>query len=168
MSLNHKVHLTSFIKSIYHHLFLFNHINKLNRIYDFASEIGHTTKYNGDLVCNATKGFPVLPRQVFMVWSFWKGIGLIPAYFCFGTFSIIESSGEDTSTTICTCVLYCFVLYFCIVLKALHSLWQLLLISICHIFGHTLNKKCFLWVGKLGLIHYISIFDCVYFKYIRV
>ena len=35
-------------------------IKKLNRVDDFASEVGYTTECNGDADCNATKILPVL------------------------------------------------------------------------------------------------------------
>ena len=41
-----------------------------------------------------------------------KGYRPISTYFCFDNLSIIESSGEDSSTSICTFVLYFSVLYF--------------------------------------------------------
>ena len=55
-------------------------------------------------------------------------------------------------------VLYSFVVYVCVVLKSLYSLQQILLISVWQIFSQNIKKKVFLWVRKLGLIHYLIIF----------
>ena len=83
---------------------------------------------------------------MFSIWSFirsalWKGIGLISTDFCFGPFSFIESSGEYHSNSLCTCVLYFLCCIFCVVLKSLHYLRQLLLPSVWRIFDQTLNNN---------------------------
>ena len=49
--------------------------------------------------CNVTKTFTLLLIWSFIGSSFWKGIGWISTDFFFGPFSIIESSGEDNSTS---------------------------------------------------------------------
>ena len=65
-------------------------------------------------------------------------VGFFVIYFPF-----IESSGGDNSTSLCACVLYFSCCIFCVVLKSLHYLQQLLLISIWGVFGQTLKKTVF-------------------------
>ena len=122
---------------------------------------------------NATKNLPVLSIWAFIGLSFWKGKGRVSIYRWFGQFSIIESSGEDNSASLCKCVLYCLCCIFscCIlsvILKAFHSLIQLLLISVWQIFDQTLEKKRFFWVWQLRLIHYLVILLCLFWNYLIV
>ena len=87
--------------------------------------------------------------------------------FFFGPFSIIESSGGDNLTSLCTCVLYflcriflCYI--FRVVLKSLHFLQQLLLLSVWKSFGQYLKNKVFSELSNLGLIHCIVICLCLF------
>ena len=49
LTLDHYYYFLSFIAFIPHHLCYFNHINKLNGVHEFDSEIGYTTYCNGYL-----------------------------------------------------------------------------------------------------------------------
>ena len=102
-----------------------------------------------------------------------NGIGRISINFCFGPFSIIESSGGDNSTSLCTCVLHflcctfmCYI--FRVVLTAFQYLQRLLLISVWEIFVQTLKKTFFSELSNLGLIHYLVIFLCLFQNYLSV
>ena len=89
--------------------------------------------------------------------SFWKVIVLISIDCCFGHYSIIARSGGYNSTYLCTCVLYIFMLYFCVVLKYLYSLQRLLTKCVWQILGQTIKMKVFFWVLKLGMMNYLII-----------
>ena len=129
--------------------------------------------------CNATKCLPV-----FSIWEFirswlWKFICWISTDFCFGPLSTIESSGEDNSLSLCMCfflhcifrvvflccIFSCYI--FCVVLKPLHYLLQLLLISVMQRFGQNLKKKVLLDIGRYDQFM-ILLFACVYFEAIWV
>ena len=71
---------------------------------------------NGDLVCNGTKKFPVFSIWAFLGSSFCKGIGQITIDCWFGHSSIIESSGEDNSISLSTCLLYFLCGIFCVII----------------------------------------------------
>ena len=64
------------------------------------------------------------------------------------------------------CVFLCCILR--VTLKALHSLWKILLLFVWKIFCQSSKKKVFLWVGQLGLIHYLAIFLCLFWNYLSV
>ena len=65
-------------------------------------------------------------------------------------------------------VLYFFVSYFCLVLKALYYLRHLLILSVWQNFGQDLKKKEFPWVRQLGLIHYLMICLCLFWNFLSV
>ena len=96
-----------------------------------------------------------------------KGIVRSSINCCFSIFSVIESSGGDNPTPLCTCVLYflccifpCYIFF--VVLKSLHSLQQLLMLSVWNIFGHNLKRTVFYELSNLGLLHYLVIFLCLF------
>ena len=66
------------------------------------------------------------------------------------------------------CVLFFRVLFFRVVLKAFHSLQQILLLYVWQIFVQTLKRKIFPWVGQIGLIHYPVVFLCLFWNYMIV
>ena len=113
---------------------------------------------------------PVFSSWAFIGSSLRMVIGWISTHCCFGQFSIIESSGEDNSASLCTWVLYflCCIFFCSVILKVFNSLIQLLLISVYRVFYQTLKNKAFLWVGQLGLINYLVIFLCLFQKYLSV
>ena len=90
----------SFIIFIPRHLLWLNFINMLNGVDDFDYEIENTTEFHGYLGCNATKLLSVFSSWEFLGSPFWKGPYQISTVCCFGILSIIESSGEDNSTSI--------------------------------------------------------------------
>ena len=104
-----------------HQMFCFNHVNKINVVDDLCYESGYTIECNGYLGCNSTKLLPVLSRWSCIGSSFWKVVGIITTYCCFGYFSIIDSSDEYNSAYLCTCVLYIFMLYLVCITKPLLS-----------------------------------------------
>ena len=123
--------------------------------------------------CNATKILPVFTSWAFVGSLLWTVIDRISTEFCFGPFFIIEITGGDNSSSLCTCVLYflcclflCYI--FRVVLKSLHSLQQLLMISVWKSFGQTLEKIVFSELSNLVLIHYLVIFMCLFQKYLSV
>ena len=63
------------------------------------------------------------------------------------------------------CCIFC--VFFCVVLKALQYLRNILLVSVEKIFGETI-KKLFIGVGQLELIHYPVIFLCLFRNYLIV
>ena len=66
-------------------------------------------------------------------------------------------------------VLYFFVLYFSVFyLKAFHSMQQIILIYVWHIFVQTLKRKVSHGFGQLGLIHYLVIFLFLFRNYLSV
>ena len=66
------------------------------------------------------------------------------------------------------CVVFSVLYIFCVGLKALKSLRQLIMLYIRQIFGQTLKRKVFFGVGKLGLIHYLFILLCSFQNYLIV
>ena len=57
------------------------------------------------------------------------------------SFPYIASSGGNNSTSICTCVLYSLCCIFRVVLKSLHSLQWILLLSVWNILGQILKRQ---------------------------
>ena len=57
---------------------------------------------------------------------------------------------------------------FLVVIKYFQYLQQLLLLSVRNIFGHNLKKTVYIWVGQIGLIHYLVIFLCLFYNYLIV
>ena len=90
----------SFITFIPHYVFFLTCINKVDGADEFVSGIGYTKEFNGGWVRSATEILHAFSIWAFIGSSFWNG------NICYGTFSIIESSGGDNSTSLCTCVLY--------------------------------------------------------------
>ena len=66
------------------------------------------------------------------------------------------------------CVVFFCIIFFRIVLKSFHSLQQILLPCFWQIFGQTVKKKVCHLVGKLGLIHYLVLFLCLFQNYLSV
>ena len=56
------------------------------------------------------------------------------------------------------CVVFLAMYFFRVVLRSLHSLKQLIMISVWDIFSQTLRKKVFLRVVQIGPIHYFVIY----------
>ena len=102
-----------------------------------------------------------------------KGIGWISIKFCFVPLSIIEISGGDNSTSLCTCVFYflCYI-FPCYILrdllKSLHSLKHIFLLYVWKISGQTLKKIVFSELRNLVLICYLVICLCLFQNYLSV
>ena len=142
---------------ISHHLFRLKHINKLNVIDEFASEIDSRTECNGDVGCNANKLLPVLSIWAFIGSSFWKGTGLISTYCCFGPYSI-----QDLFVHVC-CIFR--VVFFRVVFLLLYfSYCVFVLFFLCCIFCVIFFRVVFIALYKLNVcsINSISvIFLCI-------
>ena len=94
------------------------------------------------------KHLPVFLRWESIGSSFWKFTGKISTDCCFGPFSIIESSCEDNSTSLCTCVLYfSYCIFLCYISVLYFCVWNFRVVFSCFIF----------------VLYFCVIFPCVYF-----
>ena len=62
------------------------------------------------------------------------------------------------------CIFPCYIFH--VVLKSLHSLQHLLLLSVCKIFDKTLNKTVFYKLRNLGLINNLMVLLCLFQNYL--
>ena len=97
-----------------------------------------------------------------------KGIGWTSTNVWFGPSYIIESSGGDNSSSLCTCVSYFSVLYFsCCIKRTSLSATSYSTIRLEDFWSES-KEETFLWVEQLGLIHYLVICLCLFQKYLSV